>query len=409
MAMRTYHPEELVLSSSDTAEELALLKQLVLGEEQSSLKLVQEQVLHLEQVVRRQEVRIAAALSQLEERVTARTGATAFAWLEQQAATFEHHEQVGHMLAGPFEAALRVSASQNQEALAHTLAPIIAPGLRGAIASLFRSAIHGLDRLLHACNVPQRLWWRISAARQHVPYADFRAQKSARFTILSLQLMDRRTGALICEVHRNPSSAHADRAAPVDQATPSLPAGETFRHLSKRLTLVARIIGHGGQALRTRAAMHLAHCEDEIFEQSISALTPLQIGRIQLELGQLLQSTADHPPRPWLGMIGAGALLLGGTWAAVWHWQQQRMRHDFVEMLLNAPGFVITRTEITDDKLVIHGLRDPLAPSPESYLRSFSKTFQKAPNARFKFQPFHSIGTEFETQRESATSNLKTP
>ena len=52
--------------SEPDMEEFSLLKHLVLGEEQSALKLVREQVKYLEQILRRQEVRFANALKSQE-------------------------------------------------------------------------------------------------------------------------------------------------------------------------------------------------------------------------------------------------------------------------------------------------------------------------------------------------------
>ena len=151
--------------SEPDMEEFSLLKHLVLGEEQNALKLVREQVKYLEQILRRQEVRFANALKSQEhalksqeERILNQFGPAAMRYFGGLSESVERYEEVGQIMAGPFEAALRVSASQNREGLAHTLAPVIGPGIRSSVAEFFRRFVEQLDALLRGANFPQRLW-----------------------------------------------------------------------------------------------------------------------------------------------------------------------------------------------------------------------------------------------------------
>jgi hypothetical protein len=396
--------------ASPNDAEFAQLRRLVLGEEQSALRLTRDQIQYLEQIVRRQEERFATALNQvdqshqaMEARIHDQIGPRAFAWLERQAASVEDHQRIGHMLATPVEAALRISTNQNREGLAHMLGPVMAPGIRSAVAEFFRRFVEQLDSLLRGANLPQRLWWRISAIREGVPYSEYVLHRTARYAVLLVQLIDKTSGLVICEVK---NSALSDQSATYTSQSilanglmhQSLPEWESMRVAGRRMALQVRTLGGGGDAVRSRASKLLGKCELELSDDNLEELSQAQADRLRLSLATLLSAHLPVGRSPWLGRIMLLAILAILTWWGVHNYKQHAHKRLFVEQLRATPGYAITHVENQGGNLLVHGLRDPLAPDPQTLAAEY---FGPNHSVSFDLAPYLSAANEYERQRKA--------
>ena len=404
-----YHFTNGRADSAPQEQEFDQLRRLVLGEEQSALRLTRDQVQYLEQIVRRQEERFATALNQvdlgnqaLEARIQDQIGPRAFAWLEQQAGSIEEHQRVGHMLAGPMEAALRTSAAQNREGLAHVLGPVLGPGIRASVADFFRRFVEQLDTLLRGANLPQRIWWRINAVREGVPYSEYVLHRTARYAVLLVQLLDKESGLILCEVKNHGLSEQS--ATFTSQSLlangllhQALPEWESVRVAGRRLAIQVRTLGGGGEAVRGRASKLLGKCELEFADESIEELAPHQAERLRVTLATLLSSQMPVRRSPWLGRLLVALILGALAWWGAHVYRARGKERQFVEQLRATPGYVITNVGHDGDALAIRGLRDPMAADPQALAAEFLGSAQAA---KFELAPYLSAGTEFERRRK---------
>lgn len=396
--------------SEPNMEELSLLKHLVLGEEQSALKLVREQVKYLEQILRRQEVRFANALKSQEhalktqeDRILNQFGPAAMRYFGGLSESVERYEEVGQIMAGPFEAALRVSASQNREGLAHTLAPVIGPGIRSSVAEFFRRFVEQLDALLRGANLPQRLWWRVLAARQGVPYSEYVLSRTARYAVLLVQLIEKSSGEVICEVGNRETTEQAASFTSQSMLAntllrQSVPEWESIRLSGQRMALQVRVLGGGGEPMRRRAGNLLSKCEEELREASLNELSPAHVKRLKTTLLPLLATGKPKRSNPWIGSLVVISALGAFAWWSFTAWKRHTIEKEFLSQLAKSPGLVVTTTSHEGDKLIVRGLRDPLAPDPKKLAGTF---FNEPDSVAFDLAPYFSVGTEFERLRQA--------
>jgi hypothetical protein len=390
--------------------EFEQLRQLVIGDDLVDLRDTRERIRYLDQVMRRQEERFAAAISELDlnqerstQRLHSQIGPRAFAWLEEQAGSVEAHDAVGHMLASPVEAALRSSAVQNRDGLAHVLGPVLGPGIRASVAEFFHRFVTQLDTVLRSANIPQRLWWRVCALRDGVPFSEYVLQRTARYAVIQAQLIDKSSGEVLAEVSNPGLSQHAATFTSQSLVAngllhQALPEWESVRVPGRRLVMQVRTLGGGGEAVRTRIGALLANWEEELSQHSLETL-PLSVQeRIQISLATLLSSRLPKHRKPWLGRLlvltVAGALI----WWGVLAYQKQIRERTFVAILRATPGYVITQVTHADGKLHLEGLRDPLAADPKALTANF---FGNASAVDFVFAPYLSADNEFERRRKS--------
>lgn len=406
--MSRHTASDIALSSSPD-DDLNLLRHLVLGEEQTSLRQMKEQMLRLEEVVRGQEVRMARAFKTQEKKLRDDIGPNAFRWLQGMADSAEHYDSVGHMMAGPLEAALRVSANQNREGLAHTLAPVIGPGVRASVAEFFRKFVEQLDAMLRGANLPQRLWWRMAAAREGVPYSEYVIRKTARYAVVAVQLIEKSTGELICEVTNNATHEQSASFASQGMLTSSLmgqpvPEWESLRLTGRRLAMQLRTLGGGGEHLRGSAGSMLKLFEENLRDsEQIDQLPQARIDSLRCMMEALLVQGSGRKRRPWLGKLVVAGMLAGLGWWGVVTYQTRHREADLVAQLRKLPGVVVTETNRDWGKLTIHGLLDPLAPSIEA----LPEKFQLNPDSvSLQFSPWQSTKTPFEAMRRAEQASL---
>ena len=273
-------------------EEFSLLRHLVLGEEQHALRLVREQVAYLERILKRQELRLAQALSTQEKRLSQQAGPHALAWLSQRVDLTDDHDRIGHELAAPLLATLRISASQHREALARALSPVLIPCLRFAIGDFFRRGLERFDSLAHAFNFPQRLYWRIASRQQGIPYADYLQQRTARFQVLQVQLIDKFNGETLCQL--------GDSTAPLPA---SIPDWHSHRISGAQLILQIRTFGSLAPIIERRSGEALFACEQQLGGMTPASLTPQHLTHFKHLLLTLMQMGATERRNPWLGIL----------------------------------------------------------------------------------------------------------
>lgn len=383
-------------------DEFRMLRHLVLGEEQQSLRLMRDQIRYLEGVVRGQEELFSARLDSHATKLQQEMGPAAFQWLKSQAASPEQYEEVGRLMSLPLEAGLRSSASENREGLARVLAPVLGPGIRASVAEFFRHFVEQLDSLLRSANLPQRLWWRIQAARRGVPYSEFVLRKTARYAVLLVQLVEKSSGQVLCEVRSQnapdqPAEFTSQSLLANALLRQPLPEWESIRLSGQRLSMQLRVLGGGGDTMRSRASSILAACEQLLGDDQLDELNSTQVENLRDAIEPLVCAQPERHRSPWLGIVLVLTLLAGLVYWLLSSWQRQHRQALLLNALRETPGIVVTGVDQSGGQWIVRGLRDPLAPDPRSVV---ARQLDDVKGVEFDFAPYHSVGTNFETLRQ---------
>ncbi len=372
-----------------------LLRSLVVGQEQVSIRKLEKRLENLEHLLREQHQRMVQVLLDQKDDFLLNAGPAALDWLRQ----LEHREdapweEVGAALAAPVEEGVKHRMAQHPEALGRLFSSVFLQSAKTSVAELGTRIIQRFDSLLHRLMPVRALWWRLVASSRGIPYEDLVFQKTCRFVVETAQLLDY-SGSMVLMAAVNPEALHHARPirAKADFSKKSLQI--TGDYFSLRL----RANGSVGPEVQQHAAAVLRMIEEQFGQEpDMRDLRPAESAELQRLLREVLVESA--PPRKfcWFAGLAAAAVVTAlGVWGGAMLKQGMRERQ-LVAALRQQPGIVVSSTEHLGGKLVIYGLRDPLAADPASFLPASRLTTD---SVRFELAPYHSIGTAFEMQRQA--------
>lgn len=293
-------------------------------------------------------------------------------------------------LAPTIEQTLHASVERNPQPLVDALFPVIGPAIRKSVSEALNKMLTNMNQTIEHSVSWQGLRWRWEAWRTGRAFADVVLRHTLLFRVEQLFLIDRETGLPM--QHLTAEAVEAEDGALVSGM---LTAIQDFVHDSFELEDEEQLqdfsvgelsvwVNHGPQAAlaavirgtpdpRLREVMH--QVTERVHHQFRDALVhfdgdadDLEEARPVLEQALLVQREAPSSrPSPILWVVLA-ALLLGLGW---WGWQSWQTHQDWTtyrSRLDAAPGIVVTETATAGGRWTVHGLRDPLAPDPDSIL-----------------------------------------
>jgi outer membrane protein OmpA-like peptidoglycan-associated protein len=134
-----------------------------------------------------------------------------------------------------------------------------------------------------------------------------------------------------------------------------------------------------------------------LLEQFSGDSEPLQPCQPMLQNALKVEQKKSEKRRllsPQLGIILGIILMSLAVWGYHYFQYQQRLK-GYLNALSNAPGIVVISTNEQDGKLIVHGMRDPLAKSPEKIALQFGLD-QKIV---FQAKPYEDLDPTFVEQR----------
>lgn len=320
------------------------------------------------------------------------------------------------------EAALKRSVRDEPRPWIEAFFPILLPSIRLAVTSALREMVRTLNQALEQ-GLSLRSWrWRLEAWRTGKPFAEVVLLRTLVYRVEQVLLLDRNTGLLL-------TSVAAANVAPKDTHLISgmLAAIQEFIHDSfeveksvgirelhvgdfslwveqgPQAALAAAVRGNAPAELREtlRAAIDLVHQEfgEELRQFRGDAKAFEQRGRAILE--GCLQSRYHTPEETSYWKLGLCTVAVA---AALFVWigfrfAEARQWSRALRALGDVPGIVITQASRQGGGYVFQGLRDPLAPSPESALASHDIDLR---NVTMRFQPFLSLDPALVVKRARA-------
>jgi len=298
--------------------------------------------------------------------------------------------ELANSLQMPVELCIKQSITQDPKPYADTLFPVMGPAIRKAINESFKHLIEAINQAAEHSLSPHGLAWRLEAWRKGLPFPEIVLQKTLRFWVEQVFLIHRESGLLIQHLHRQEVKLGDSEAissmltAIQDFIRDSFSESQTEELDSVEIgnytvwlergpyaVLACVIRGSAPYELKNimRSSLEIIHARYGVLLREFSGdSTPLKDCLPFLE--KTLQSESKTAEAQKLRLVSPSlivtlsvALLAALGWG-YWHFQYQQRLNNYVKALQNTPGFVIISSQKQNGKLLIYGMRDPLAIEP---------------------------------------------
>ncbi len=390
---------------------------------------------HIHQLIKRSESLTQASLRfrQLEKRInTPNVWAKELADIlpdairlsSQQALSEAMYEgmELTQSLQTPVEHCIKQSINQDVRPFADALFPIMGPAIRKSINEAFKTVLQRINKTLEESFSPKGIALRMQAVTKGVSFSELILQNTLIYRVEQVFLIHRETGLLIQHNHLeeiavgDSDAVSAMFTAIQDFIRDSFSAEKTEELDSVEIGEYTVWIERGPHAVLACVIRGIAPIS---FKNNI--MRPL-LENMHARYGLLLEqfSGDNEPLQPCQPMLQQAlqveqkesvnrrllspqlAIMLGIILMAVSVWgyhyfeYQQRLK-GYLSALHNAPGMLVISTGKEDGKLIVHGMRDPLAESPQEIAKQFG--FNEEEDIVFKAKPYQDLAPTFVEQR----------
>lgn len=326
---------------------------------------------------------------------------------------------------------LELAVQRKPETVVNAVFPVIGPAIRRSIQESMRQLSTDIDRAVNNALSPQALKWRVEAWRCGMPYAQVVLRHSARYAVEHLFLIQPGSGLLLGHLTaRGLPELDADAVAGMFTAIQSFvrdsvqsaeggighaTVGDYQLVVSEgpQARLVAFVRGVPSSDFpvrldRLNEALHARHGAALVDGDGLGAAGAGLFEQGQLDALNAREETEAAPvPKSnatryvlW-GMLALVVALL--LWWAVSTWRWSRQVDDVRAHLSALPGVVVTQLDASDrGELHIEGLRDPLAPDPQVWLKQAHPKI----DATWKLRGFFSMEPELVAARAAQALGL---
>ncbi len=326
--------------------------------------------------------------------------------------------QLSEAMVPTVEEIVKMSIDRDINRFADALFPVIGPAIRKSISESIRQMLQSLNQMLESSLSVQGLKWRWESIRTGVSFAEIVMLNSLVYRVEQVFLIHRQTGLLLNHVEfAGRQGQDADLVSSMlsaigdfvgdsfdldaKQGLDSVQFGELSIWIQQgpQVLMAVAIRGAAPQQLRTTMQETLEDIESH-FAESILRFEgdTTTFGATEPYLEACLQ--AQYKPRQkkmsfkarlvWVVVV----LLLGYWLISLWH--ENRITQDYIKLLKSEPGFVITDTFNDDGRLVVRGLRDPLAREPDQLI---ALSQLDPPTVHHQLEPYQSLDRRFVHRR----------
>ena len=344
-------------------------------------------------------------------------------------ASFSRDSRLIGALRTPLRQCVAESVRENPDEYADALFPVMGPAIRRAVAEAFKGWIQQANQAIEQSLSPRGMRWRFQAWRAGIPFGQYVLQRTLLYRVEHVYLIHSASGLLIGHVQQADVAAKDEDAVSamftaIQEFVKDSFSGAEPRRLGTaelgELTLwavhgpscilVAVIQGAPPTTLRSDLEAALERIET----QHSRALRDYDGDReamssVQAELQPCLLSSSREPERAArparLSPALATALLVGVAllgWFAYGLWLDARVAR-VAASLDRAAGIVVTSLERDRSRLLVRGLRDPMAAAVD--VLAAEAGWRGTLDADFK--PFLSLESEMILAR--ATERLRPP
>ena len=283
---------------------------------------------------------------------------------------------------------VRILVKKDLSTFVDALFPVMGPAIRKAISESFKQMIQSLNATLERSFSLQGLQWRLEAARTGKTFAEVVLLHSLVYRVEQVFLIHRESGLLlqhassIDEAFQDADLVSSMLTAIQDFVRDSFnqDAGQSLETVQMgditlwieqgpKAILAGAIQGNAPEGLRLKFkdALESIHLEKQVeLEQFDGDAAVFDSTRPFLEDCLEIKLRREKKKKPLLLPLLVIVLIVGLLSYGFLAYRESRRQADYVSLLAIQKGIVITAAEKMDGRLVISGLRDPLAVSPQT-------------------------------------------
>ncbi|MEP7383070.1 MAG: hypothetical protein ABI910_15375 [Gemmatimonadota bacterium] len=327
-------------------------------------------------------------------------------------------DRLGVALAPVVGEAIRNSVRKDPQPLVDAIFPVMGPAIRRAISNALSELVQSINTSLEHTVSFRGLAWRLEAMRTGRSFGEVVLSRSLVFRVEQLFFIHRETGLLI--EHRTATGVEAlspDMVASMMTALGDF-ARDSFRVSQETgldsfalgdLTvwvesgpgaiLSAVIRGQPPVSLRETLAqaseeVHLAHAAD--LERFRGSGLAFEVREGILERCLVAQAQEARGRGHWRTWLMGAVVLAAIGWCAVPRVLEQRRFDNYLDQVRREPGVVLGSAGREGGRLVVTGLRDPLARDPASFVAAAGLDSTRLDA---KWEPYIALRPEFVLRR----------
>lgn len=298
--------------------------------------------------------------------------------------------QLAASLAPIVEDAITASVHRDPRPLADALFPVMGPAIRKSIEHMLASMMEAFNRGVEQSVSWRALQWRLQSWRTGTPFAEIVLLNTLEYRVEEVFLIHADTGLLLQHVSGSGNSDDADQVSAMLTAIRDF-VRDSFKmtgsdHLDTfRVGSLTVVVEPGPYAILASVVRGtMPHHVRVLFRQTIESIhlqfggdlkgfkgdaAPFARARPALErclVSELRAQKKGAATRRWIA-VGVLALLALGVWSFFAIRERQRWLR-YLDRLAAEPGLVVLSSERRGGKLVVSGLRDPLAADPAAFI-----------------------------------------
>ena len=322
----------------------------------------------------------------------------------------------------PVELCLRESINADTRSFANILFPVMGPAIRKSINESLKNVVQSINKTAELSFSRRGLAWRLESWRSGRSFSEIVLQNSLVYRVEQVFLIHRESGLLIQHVYQkgveigDSDAVSAMFTAIQDFIRDSFSSSKTEELNSVEIgdytvwlergpyaVLACVIRGVAPYHFREimRSSLEMMHAHYGLLLQNFEGdNVPLQPCLPWLE--RTLQSKTKEEPKTsphllspqFIGIFGI--ILLGFLGWGYFHFEYQQRLTGYINELQKVPGIVIISSEFDDGKLIITGMRDPLASDPQKIAQNYGLSPEEVESV---WTPYQDLTPQFVEQR----------
>ncbi len=319
------------------------------------------------------------------------------------------------------EEIIRLSIKKDIGKFANALFPVIGPAIRKSISETIRQMMQSLNRTLEQSFSWQGLKWRIESMRTGIPISQIAMLHGLVYRVEQAFFIHRATGLLLHsieqpDIHNQDADLVSSMLSAINDfvsdsfkveanhSLGSIEVGDLSIWIERGpdSILAVAIRGEAPNSLRTQMQEILENLQTKFSDSLADFSGDVEaFGASETILADCMQAQyQDKQKRRSSRAKWLLALLLVVLFFLLGANKYRSMQQDeYVEILNNESGYVITEAKERDGILVVRGLRDPLAKTPQAMLERSSLV---SDDVIHKFEPYQSLQADFVAKRVMA-------
>lgn len=286
--------------------------------------------------------------------------------------------------------AIRSSIKKDRRVLVDALFPVMGPAIRKAIAAAIQGMIQNFNQALEHSFSIQGFKWRIEALRTRKPFAEIVLLHTLVYQVEQVFLIHRESGLVLQHVEagayetRDPDLFSGMLTAIRDLFQDEFGEEKGDDHETHRIGDRNVWIEHGEHAflaavirgnppvdfrLQLRDAIDEIHFKEKPMLASFDGdAAPFESVRHVLDGCLQAQFKRDKRKTSYLLPVLVGVMVLALWFGMFTIYRDHRRWTTFIEGLRDTPGILVSRVAKQSGQQHVFGLRDPLAPDPQTQL-----------------------------------------